>query len=104
MTASTASTTIPAVAEVVVVATAFAATSVSVVTAARGLGLVDGDAPAVEILAVHLLDRISHGLLIDEGDEFEATGPPGLTTVNDLWIRIGGRSLDLTNEDEKKRK
>jgi hypothetical protein len=52
--------------------------------AAAGLGLVDGDVAVVELLSVHLLDGVAHGLLVGEGDETEAAGPPGLTIVDDL--------------------
>ncbi|PKI60208.1 hypothetical protein CRG98_019396 [Punica granatum] len=52
---SIASTTIPAASKVVAAATPLAATFISVSIAARGLDLIDGDAPAVEILVVHPL-------------------------------------------------
>ncbi|PKI45926.1 hypothetical protein CRG98_033725 [Punica granatum] len=84
--ASIASTTIPVAAEIVASATTLVATSISIDTTGRGLGLVDDDAHAIEILAIHPLDRILHGLLIDEGDESEATGPLGLTILDDLRV------------------
>ncbi|KAK3429551.1 hypothetical protein EUGRSUZ_E01060 [Eucalyptus grandis] len=49
-----------------------------------GLGLVDGDVPPVEVLAVHALDRVPHRLLVAEGDESEAAGPPSLAIVDNL--------------------
>ena len=52
--------------------------------AAAGLGLVDGDAAAVQLLAVHPLDGVAHRLLAREGDEAEAAGPLGLTIEDDL--------------------
>ncbi|OWM63750.1 hypothetical protein CDL15_Pgr006012 [Punica granatum] len=81
-----ASTIVSAIAEVVAATTVLAATSVSVATTARGLGLVDGDALAIEILAIHPFDGIPHGLLVDEGDESEAMGPLGLRSVDDLRV------------------
>ncbi|OWM89188.1 hypothetical protein CDL15_Pgr010474 [Punica granatum] len=76
-------TTVPATTKVVAATTTLVATSASVSTAARGLGLVDDDALAVKILVVHPLDRIPYRLLIDEGDESEATRPLDLTIVDD---------------------
>ncbi|PKI39275.1 hypothetical protein CRG98_040331 [Punica granatum] len=85
-TASIASTIVLAAAKVVAAAMVLAATFVSVTIATRRLGLVDSGAPTVEILAVHPLNCIPHGLLVDEGDESEAAGPLGPMIVNDLRV------------------
>ncbi|PQQ01863.1 hypothetical protein Pyn_36236 [Prunus yedoensis var. nudiflora] len=63
-----------------------AVTFVSATTTAAStrLGLVDGDATAVEVLAVYAFDRIPHGLFVVEGDKAEAPGPLGLKVVDDL--------------------
>ncbi|PQM41581.1 hypothetical protein Pyn_27208 [Prunus yedoensis var. nudiflora] len=63
-----------------------AVTSVSATTTATSmrLGLVDGDATAIEVLAVYAFDRVPHGLFIVEGDETKAPGPLGLKVVDDI--------------------
>ena len=64
--------------------------------ASTRLSLVNGDATTVEILAVHRLDGVSHGLLVAEGHESEAPGPPGLAIVDDLRFKdlaVGGEGV-----------
>ncbi|CAB4268541.1 unnamed protein product [Prunus armeniaca] len=58
-------------------ATFGAVTSVTTTAASTRLGLIDGDVTAVEVLVVHAFDRIPNGLLVVEGEEVEAPGPPG---------------------------
>ena len=53
--------------------TAVSTSAVTASTVSAGLSLVDGDITAVQAVTVHSFDRVSHRLLVAEGNESEAS-------------------------------
>jgi hypothetical protein len=48
--------------------------------------LIHSDTPAVELLAIHLIDGFQHRLLIREGHEAETPGPSSIAVGNHLAL------------------
>jgi hypothetical protein len=48
--------------------------------------LIHSDTPAVELLAIHLIDGFQHRLLIREGHEAETPGPSSIAVGNHLTL------------------